>query len=66
MEIRSADTAVGDLDVDVCLLPWLGLKGAPDHFALVGIFVQAEPAFKLVVGRHLMRSFGSEAIARVP
>jgi len=50
MHVRAADTAVCDLDIDVGLLPLLGLKFLPDHLALDGAGVEAHPALELVVG----------------
>lgn len=52
MEIRTADTTVSDLDVDVVFLPLLGLEGTPFHLAIDGIGGVAEPALELVIGRH--------------
>lgn len=43
---------LGYLDVNVVFLPLFGLELAPDHLALDGLLVLAEPAFELVVGRH--------------
>lgn len=62
VEIGPADAAVRDLDIDVRLFPRLGLEFAPDHLALICIFVEAEPAFKLVVchGGRLNRSEGTD------
>lgn len=58
MKVRAADTAVGDLDVDVILRPLLGLEAAPPHLALDGIGRLSEPPLELVVGSHYMCSFG--------
>lgn len=41
------------LNIDVVLLPLFGLELAPDHLAVMGALVLAEPAFELVVGRHV-------------
>ena len=41
-----------NLNVDVVLCPFLGLKLAPLHFALDGVLVLAEPALELGVGGH--------------
>ena len=38
--------------VDIGLLESLGLIGLPDHVALGGIGVEADPSFELVIGRH--------------
>lgn len=46
VEVRAADTAVRDFDVNIVLSPLLGLKGAPFHLALDGLGVLAQPAFK--------------------
>ena len=53
VKIRTADTAVSDLDVDVVLLPDLGLETAPFHLAVHGLRVTTKPSFKLVIGRHV-------------
>lgn len=50
VQIRATDTTVGDLDVDIGLLPGLGLKLLPDHLAIGSLLVQAHPALELVVG----------------
>lgn len=50
VQVRSADTGVSDLDVNVGFLPGLGLELLPHHVALDGLGVQAHPALKLVVG----------------
>jgi hypothetical protein len=47
VQIRAADTAVADLNVDVVLLPLLGLELAPLHFALNGLGIEAQPSLKL-------------------
>ena len=52
MDVRSADAAVGDLDVDVCLGEGFGFVFLPDHVALDTFFVEAKPALEFVVGRH--------------
>jgi hypothetical protein len=49
MQIRPANTAVADLDVDVGFLPDLRLKFLPDHFTVCGGGVEGEPAGELVV-----------------
>jgi hypothetical protein len=38
--------------VDVGLLESLGLIGLPDHVALGGVGVKANPSLELVIGRH--------------
>lgn len=50
VKVAAADTAVRDLDIDVGLLPRLGLKLAPLHLALGRAGIEAKPSFKLVVG----------------
>ena len=55
MYVGAADSAVGDLDVDVVLCPLLGLKCTPFHLSICGILVVAQPALKLVVGSHDVR-----------
>ena len=53
VQIRATDTTVSDLDIDIGLLPRLGLEFLPDHLALGGFGVEAYPAFELVIGgRH--------------
>lgn len=49
VQVGSADTAVGDLDVNIGLLPGLGLELLPDHVA-DGVLVKAHPALELVIG----------------
>lgn len=51
MNVTSANSAVRDLNVDVCLFPRLDFgEFLPDHFALGGVFVQTHPSFEFVVG----------------
>lgn len=46
-----------DLNINVGLLPRLGLVGLPDHLALGSILVQRNPAFELgIVGSHCIRN----------
>ena len=52
VDVATADAAVGDFDVDVGLLPGLGLVLFPVHFALDGVFVFAHPSLEFVVGGH--------------
>lgn len=53
MQVRATDTTVADLDVDVGLLPRLGLELLPDHLSLAGLGAEAHPALELVIGgRH--------------
>lgn len=52
MKIRTADTAVGDLDIDIVLVPGLGLERAPLHLAVDRFGILAQPALELVIGRH--------------
>lgn len=52
VQVAAADAAVGDLDVDVGLLPCFGLERLPDHFAFGGVFVLAHPSLEFVVGAH--------------
>jgi hypothetical protein len=53
VQVRTADTAVRDLDIDVGLFPLLGSEFLPDHVALAGSGIKAHPAFELVVCRHV-------------
>lgn len=51
MNVTSANSAVRDLNVDVCLFPRLDFgEFLPDHFALGGVFVQTHPSLEFVVG----------------
>jgi hypothetical protein len=52
VQIRPADSAVCDFDVDVCFLPRLGLKVLPLHVAVGGAGVKANPALEFVFGAH--------------
>ena len=61
VQIRTADPAVGDLDVDIGLLPFLGLKLLPDHLAFGRLLVEAHPPFKLVVLSHCERDGGGKS-----
>jgi hypothetical protein len=54
VQIRAADTTVGDLDIDIGLFPVLGLEFLPDHVALARARVKAHPSFELVVCRHFI------------
>lgn len=49
VNVTTADTGVGDLDVDVGLLKGLGLEFLPDHVALGGLLVETHPSFEFVV-----------------
>jgi hypothetical protein len=42
-----------DLNINICLFPWLWLKCIPLHVSNAPI-VQAEPALELVVGGHFL------------
>lgn len=54
VKIGSADTAVGDLNVNIILFPLLGLELLPLHLALNGLLIETEPSLELVVGaRHV-------------
>lgn len=48
VHVRTTDTTVSDLDVDIGLLPRLGLELLPDHLALSSLGAQAHPALELV------------------
>lgn len=61
VNIGAADARVGDLDVDVGLLPDLGLIPLPHHVTLGGGGVCADPSLKLVVGGHCDSSDVEEA-----
>lgn len=50
VQVRTTDTTVGDLDIDVGLFPLLGLEFLPDHVALSGAGVETHPAYEFVVG----------------
>lgn len=47
VEVRTTNTAVRNLDVDIVLGPLLGLVGTPLHLALHGLGALAQPAFEL-------------------
>ena len=53
VEVRTADAAVGDLDVDVGFFPGFWGVFFEDHFALDGLGALAQPALELVVGAHV-------------
>ena len=56
VQVRTADSRVSDLDIDVGLFEWLAVLGEllPDHLAVRGLVAQAHPSFELVVfARHL-------------
>lgn len=59
MNVGAADSRVCDLDIDICLLPWLGLKLLPHHVAIGRRSVQANPALEFVVGRHFCKNWRS-------
>lgn len=52
VQVAAAHAAVRDLDVDVVLLPRLGLDLLPDHLALHRAWVVGRPALELVVCCH--------------
>jgi hypothetical protein len=52
MQIRAANSAVRDLDVDIGLFERFGFIGLPLHVPLVGILVEAKPSLELVVCGH--------------
>lgn len=53
VQVGATDTTVRDLDVDISLLPGLGLKLLPDHLSLAGFGAETHPSFELVIGgRH--------------
>lgn len=64
MQVGATDATVGDLDVDVCLLPRLGLKGLPLHVSH-GILVEAQPALELIVLCHYSEYLDSGTCAEV-
>ena len=53
VKIRTADTAVRNLDIDIILSPRLRLKLLPNHVAVDGVFVEAHPSFELVWHGHI-------------
>lgn len=53
VDVRAANSRVGDFNVNVGFLESLWLIALPDHVALGGIGVEADPAFEFVVGRHV-------------
>jgi len=48
VQVGSADAAVGDSDVNVGLLPLLGLKLGPDHLSIGRRSVERSPTLKLI------------------
>jgi hypothetical protein len=50
--VMTFEACSGATYVDVGLLEGLGLIGLPDHVALGGVGVEANPSFELVIGRH--------------
>lgn len=65
MQIRPTDTTVGDLDINIGLLPLLGLELLPDHVAIGGSAIKAKPAFELVVGvGHIRKCDGLLSVDR--
>jgi hypothetical protein len=53
VQVRTTDTAVRDLDINIGLFPGLRLKLLPDHLPLASLRVEAHPALELVIGgRH--------------
>lgn len=52
VQIGTADTAVSDLDVNIGLLPRLGLKLLPDHLSVGRVLIETHPSFKLVILSH--------------
>jgi len=49
VNVTTADTRVGDFNVDIGLLERLGLELLPDHVALGGLLVETHPSFEFVV-----------------
>jgi len=54
VDITTADTGVGDFDIDIGLFERLGLELLPFHVTLGSVLVEAHPSFEFVVlsGRH--------------
>lgn len=52
VQIRAANTAMGDFDVDVCLLPSLWFVLLELQVAFRGLWVKAHPALELVICTH--------------
>ena len=52
MQIRTTDTTMRDLDIDIGFLPLFRLELLPNHVALGGARVKTHPALKLVIGGH--------------
>lgn len=55
VQVRTTDTAMGDLDVDVGFLPFLRLISFPFHVPLGGRGIMSEPTLEFVIGRHVVR-----------
>lgn len=52
VQIRAANTAMGDFDVDVCLLPCLWFVLLEFQVAFRGLWVKTHPALELVICTH--------------
>jgi len=48
MQIRTTNTTMRDLDIDIRLLPFLGRKFLPFHISLTGTRIQTHPSFELI------------------
>lgn len=57
MEIRTTNTAVRDLDIDVVFGPWLWLIFFPDHVSVDGVLVETHPSLELVWYGHIVCSW---------
>jgi len=65
VQIRTADAAVRDLNVDIIFLPLLGLKLLPLHLA-DRVLVETEPSLELVIGaRHVGGWVGDQLVCKM-
>jgi hypothetical protein len=56
VKVRATDTAMGDLYVDIGLLPCLGFVSLPFHIAIYRVLIKPHPALEGVIGRcHLFK-----------
>lgn len=70
VDVTSTDTAVSDLDIDICLFERLYVREfMPHHFAFVGIGIKPHPSFELVIflrrGDHFCDGVCDVVIGRV-
>lgn len=49
MDVRTADAAVGDFDIDVVLSPLFRLERIPLHITLDGLRVVSQPPLEFII-----------------